>query len=70
MGNRFLRTHRRLAWFLTGLLWVGWTVPETVTAHEWTQFEMNRKDAHGDYLWTTHENWTKGVHALNSNHGH
>jgi hypothetical protein len=22
---------------------------------------MNRNDAHGDYLWTTPENWTKGL---------
>jgi hypothetical protein len=33
----------------------------TVTAQEWTQFEMNRKDARGRYLWTSSENWTKGL---------
>jgi hypothetical protein len=61
MLHRVLRTARRLAWFLTGLLSVCWAAPETVTAQEWTQFEMNRTDAHGDYLWTARENWTKGV---------
>jgi len=30
-------------------------------APPWTQFEMNRQDADGRYLWTTAENWTKGV---------
>lgn len=27
----------------------------------WTQFEMNRKDAEVNCLWTTPENWTKGL---------
>jgi hypothetical protein len=27
----------------------------------WTQFEMNRKDTDGNHLWTTPENWTKGL---------
>jgi hypothetical protein len=27
----------------------------------WTQFEMNRKDAEGNYLWTMPENWNKGL---------
>jgi hypothetical protein len=27
----------------------------------WTQFEMNRSDASGRYLWTSPENWTKGL---------
>jgi hypothetical protein len=46
---------------MTGLLCVGWAIPETVTAQEWTQFEMNRKDALGNYLWTTGDNWNKGL---------
>jgi hypothetical protein len=61
MASRVLHTPRCLAWFLTGLLWVGWAAPEALTAQEWTQFEMNRKDTHGNYLWTTSENWTKGL---------
>ncbi len=61
MTNRFFHTARSLVWFLTGLLCVGWTTPQTVTAQEWTQFEMNRKDTHGNYLWTTPDNWTKGL---------
>ena len=61
MANRVLRTTRYRTWLLTGLLCVGWIRPETVTAQEWTQFEMNRKDAYGNYLWTTSENWTKGL---------
>ncbi len=32
-----------------------------VQAPEWTQFEMNRKETDGSFLWTTPENWTRGV---------
>jgi hypothetical protein len=31
----------------------------------WTQFEMNRKNADGDYLWTDPENWNRGVPGAN-----
>ena len=61
MANRFFHKARRLVWFLTGLLCVCLTAPKTVIAQEWTQFEMNNKDARGNYLWTTGENWTKGI---------
>lgn len=61
MANRFFNTTRSLVWFMTGLLCVGWTTLETVIAQEWTQFEMNRKDAQGNFLWTTRDNWTKGL---------
>ena len=61
MANRLFHKARSLVWFLTGLLCVSWTTPETVTAQEWTQFEMNRKDTRGNYLWTTSENWTRGI---------
>ncbi len=27
----------------------------------WTQFEMNRSNASGGFLWTAPENWTKGI---------
>lgn len=61
MANRFFHKARSLVWFLTGLLCVCLTAPNTVIAQEWTQFEMNHKDARGNYLWTTGENWTKGI---------
>ncbi len=61
MANRFFHIAWPLVWFLTGLLCVCLTAPNKVIAQEWTQFEMNNKDAHGNYLWTTSENWTKGI---------
>jgi hypothetical protein len=59
--NSFFVPTQYLVWLMTGLLCVGWTIPETVTAQEWTQFEMNRKDAQGNYLWITGDNWNKGL---------
>lgn len=38
-----------------------WAAPQEAAAQEWTQFEMNRKDVRGDYLWTASENWNKGL---------
>jgi len=61
MPNQILLTTRHSAWFLSGILYVSCVACGTVSAPEWTQFEMNRKDAHGNYLWTTGENWTKGL---------
>jgi len=61
MANRFSDTNRFLVWFMTGLLCIGCITPEIVTAQVWTQFEMNRKDARGNYLWTTGDNWNKGL---------
>ena len=58
MISRMLRTVRPLAWLLACVLWAA---PEMAGAQEWTQFEMNRKDAWGHYLWTASENWTKGI---------
>lgn len=46
---------------LTSLAWLTWIVPPAVSAQEWTQFEMNQKNARGDYLWTASANWTKGL---------
>lgn len=31
----------------------------------WTQFEMNRQDADGNYLWTTLQNWNRGLPGAN-----
>lgn len=61
MTNRFFDTNRFLVLFMTGLLYISWILPETVTAQIWTQFEMNHKDANGNYLWATTENWNKGL---------
>ncbi|MHC4532705.1 MAG: hypothetical protein ACYS6K_02025 [Planctomycetota bacterium] len=61
MANKFFDTNRFLVWFMIGLLCIGCTIPETVTAQVWTQFEMNSKDIHGNYLWTTSENWNRGL---------
>ncbi len=38
---------------------------EFASAQEWTQFEMNRADDKGRYLWTTAENWNKRLPAAN-----
>ncbi|MHC4120326.1 MAG: hypothetical protein ACYSWO_22770 [Planctomycetota bacterium] len=57
-------TSRRRSWLI---LLVGCPIcllgiiPQTAAAQEWTQFEMNRKDARGEYLWTEAENWNKGL---------
>jgi hypothetical protein len=64
MANRFFDTNRFLVWFMTVLLCIGCTSSETVTAQVWTQFEMNNKDAHGNYLWTTSENWNRGLPSV------
>jgi hypothetical protein len=61
MANSFFDMNRFLVLSLTGLLCIGWISPETATAQVWTQFEMNHEDANGDYLWTTSENWNKGL---------
>ena len=65
MANKFFHKARSFVWFLTGLLCVCLTAPNKVIAQEWTQFEMNNMDAHGNYLWTTSENWTKGIPNAN-----
>ena len=61
MAESFFDINRFLVLFMTGQLCIGWITTETVTAQVWTQFEMNRKDANGHYLWTTSENWNKGL---------
>jgi hypothetical protein len=60
-GGRIVPAVRSFAWLLAGLVWVGLARPGAAAAPEWTQFEMNRKNARGQYLWTTAENWTKGL---------
>ena len=61
MANQVLPTIRYSAWFLTGALCFSCIGREIVNAPVWTQFEMNRQDAHGNYLWSSGENWTKGL---------
>lgn len=34
---------------------------ETASAQTWTQFETNRRDARGRYLWTEAKNWNRGL---------
>jgi hypothetical protein len=34
---------------------------QSADGQTWTQFEMNRCDADGRFLWTEAENWTKGL---------
>jgi hypothetical protein len=51
----------RPTWRLLVLLGAVWLASETANAQTWTQFEMNRQDAGGRFLWTTAENWTKGL---------
>ncbi len=58
MISKMLRTIRPLAWLMTFAVWAA---PDMAGAQEWTQFEMNHKNARGDYLWTAGENWNKGL---------
>jgi len=54
----------RVRWrlsILAGLVWLTWITPGPALAQEWTQFEMNQKDARGDYLWTESANWNRGL---------
>ena len=58
MTNRMFGAVRPLAWLFACMICAA---PEMAGAQEWTQFEMNRKDARGDYLWTASENWNKSL---------
>lgn len=51
----------KATWRLLVSLSAVWIASETADAQTWTQFEMNRQDAGGRFLWTTAENWTNGL---------
>lgn len=61
MSDQFMFIVRVPAWMTTMLLYILGAVTGTVLAQEWTQFEMNRKDTQGRYLWSKSENWTNGL---------
>jgi len=52
---------RRLMCLLLTLLCFNLGIAQTATAQSWTQFEMNRPDARGRYLWTEAANWNRGL---------
>ncbi len=58
MNSKALLTIRLLAGLM---VCAAWAAPGMAGAQEWTQFEMNHKDAHQGHLWTASENWTKGL---------
>jgi len=60
MTNRAFFTVGSFSWLLAGLVCAHFNTTE-VSAQEWTQFEMNIKNAGGTYLWTEGQNWTKGL---------